>query len=97
MYIFFTESYFLRVNSILLTTIVLDFTKKNIKINVITGGGTGSSGFTYGAEKSIVNEIIKILIDYCEKNYIEYLVSEIKERMNPKNYFWEENIILYDD
>ena len=69
-----TESYFFRINSNLMTVMILRMVSRDqCKIDIISGGG--SSGFissTCGAESSANAKFIKFFKEVCESSHWQY-------------------------
>jgi hypothetical protein len=67
---FITQKYFLRVNSNLMSVIILNFSDRySVKIEVISGGGgAGLLQISWGSEGSANNSIINFFKKVCEAN-----------------------------
>ena len=61
--VFIFEAHYLRISSNLSATVILDFTSENnCEVNaIVSGGGHGLLELTWGAEKSMLKKIKKIL------------------------------------
>ncbi len=60
--IFIADKYFLRINSTLTLTTIIERSPNNITAVVITSGGAeGLFGYTYGSEQSAAKPILKLL------------------------------------
>ncbi len=67
-FVLYTQSYSLRVNSNLMISVILDFStpgKCNVRI-VSGGGGQGLLGITWGSEGSRNDNIIRLIERMCE-------------------------------
>ncbi len=63
--IYVAENYYYRTNSTLSLTLILEEKENEITAEVIASGGkTGLFGFTYGTEKSALNKMVDILLEY---------------------------------
>ena len=68
-FILATERYYFRINSNLLSTIILDFSKDG-KCNVVVisgGGGAGPLEMIWGVETNRNNQIVKNIEKICEE------------------------------
>lgn len=62
--VFVAEDYYFRINSTLTLTVIIQENADNTTVDIISGGGkTGWLGISYGAEKSAVKRIIRLLKD----------------------------------
>lgn len=60
--IFIAEDYYFRINSTLTLTVIVEETADNTTVEIISSGGKeGLGGFSYGAEKSAVKRIVRLL------------------------------------
>ena len=61
------EKYYLRIDSNLMSTIVLSLTEEEVCfVDIVTGGGkTGFYGFSFGAEKRNTDFVSNILTSIC--------------------------------
>ncbi|KAB3527599.1 hypothetical protein [Alkaliphilus serpentinus] len=68
-YVYYSEKYYLRNDSNLLSSFIIKLQGDNICIiDIIAGGGgTGLFGFTLGAETSRVNEVIRYFEAICKE------------------------------
>ena len=62
--IFIGEEYFFRINSTLTVTVIVEETADKTTVDVISSGGKTNMWFSYGAEKSAVKRIVKMLKGY---------------------------------
>lgn len=62
--VFVAEDYYIRINSTLTLTAIIQETADKTTVDIISGGGkTGWFGISYGAEKSAVKRIVRLLKD----------------------------------
>lgn len=60
--IFITEDYYFRIESTLTLTVIVEETIDKTTVEVVSSGGkAGLWGFSYGAEKSAVKRIVRLL------------------------------------
>lgn len=59
--IFIAEAYYLRINSTLAVTAIVEETADLTTVEIISSGGKTSMGFSYGAEKNAVDHIVRLL------------------------------------
>ena len=60
--IFIFEDYYFRIRSNLTLTIFVEENDEEINVEVVSSGGKeGLAGFSYGAEKSAVKRVVKLL------------------------------------
>ena len=65
-----SEKFYLRIESNLLTTVILNIAGKDrYEIEIVTGGGAlGLLGITWGAERHRSEEIVRFLEEICTSN-----------------------------
>jgi len=62
--VFVAEDYYIRINSTLTLTVIIQENTDKTTVDIISGGGkTGWLGLSYGAEKSAVKRIVRLLED----------------------------------
>ncbi len=66
--IFIAEEYYYRIKSNLTLTVIVEETSDKTTVDVISSGGKTSMGFSYGAEKSAMKDIVQLL---KEKGFAE--------------------------
>ena len=60
--IFVAEEYYFRINSTLTLTVIVEETVDETTVEIVSGGGReGLVGLSYGAEKSAMKRIVKLL------------------------------------
>ena len=60
--IFIAEDFYFRINSTLTLTVIVEETADKTTVEIVSSGGkTRLSGFSYGAEKSAVKRIVRLL------------------------------------
>ncbi len=60
--IFVAEAYYFRINSTLTLTVFIEETADETTVEIVSGGGKeGLVGLSYGAEKSAMKRIVKLL------------------------------------
>ncbi len=77
-HVLMTEEFYFRINSNLLTTIIIDLSNKNkCHIEIASGGGTeGLIGFGWGAEGSSIKKVVKLIKSLCEENKWEIEIDD---------------------
>ena len=70
-FVLLTQTYYLRTNSNLLSTIILNFKERNrCEIYILSGGGgSGMIQMSLGSETNANKRIVKIIRDICDSNF----------------------------
>ena len=59
--IFIAEDYSFRISSTLTLTVIVEESTNGTAVEIISSGGKGAWGFSYGVEKNAVKRIVKML------------------------------------
>lgn len=78
-HIFAINEYYYRINSTLVTIIILDISEESkYDIEIVTGGGSvGIFGFTWGAEEKSNKKVFGIIKNLCANNFLQ--LKEIEQ------------------